>query len=287
MGLRFVKGCRENDKLRRSFFRLAWETFGLDFAPWYQGGWWTDHYLPYSFADGEVVVANVSVNRMELESADSRHLGIQIGTVMTRPEFRGRGLCRRLLEKVLMEWRDRCDILCLLANDSVRDLYPKFGFRPAEEPLHSGPLHRTPGSLRPLDPRERRDRELLLGCYQASNPSSALASVGDPGLLMFYCGGALRKHLYYAEDARTVIVAERAGDTLLCYDLFGEGAALELAGRLAGPGIERVTWGFTPKDPAGMRREQLREEDTTLFLLEGTGEWFRQRDLRLPSLCRT
>ena len=257
MGLRFAKAYREHDKLRKSFFRLARGTFGLDFAPWYQGGWWTDHYIPYSFIDGEEVVANVSVNRMELEHAGNRHYGIQVGTVMTRPECRGRGLCRRLLERVLEEWQDHCDILYLLANDSVLDL------------------------------SEEGDRKLLLDCYQASNPSSALAAVGDPGLLMFYCGGALREHLYYAGDARTVIVAERAGDTLLCHDLLGEGAALELAGRLAGPGIERVTWGFTPKDPAGMRREQLQEEDTTLFLLEGTGAWFRRGDLRLPALSRT
>ena len=287
MGLRFAKAYREHDKLRKSFFRLARETFGLDFAPWYQGGWWTDHYIPYSFIDGEEVVANVSVNRMELEHAGSWHYGIQVGTAMTRPEYRGQGLCRRLLERVLEEWQDHCDILYLLANDSVLDLYPKFGFQPAEEPLHSGPLHRTPGPLRPLDLSEEGDRKLLLDCYRASNPSSALTAVGDPGLLMFYCGGALREHLYYAGDARTVIVAERAGDTLLCHDLLGEGAALELAGRLARPGIARVTWGFTPKDPAGMQLEQLQEEDTTLFLLEGTGAWFRRGDLRLPALSRT
>ena len=287
MGLGFVKAYRENAKLRNSFFRLALETFGLDFAPWYQCGWWTDHYLPYAFVDGGELVANVSVNLMELESAGGRHHGIQVGTVMTRPEFRGRGLCRRLLEQVLEEWRDRCDILYLLANDSVLDLYPKFGFRTAEEPLHSGPLYRVPGSLRPLDPDEERDRKLLLDCYHASNPCSALTSGGDPGLLMFYCAGALRKHIYYAEDARAVVVAEQVGDTLFCHDLFGEGAALELAGRLAGPGIEWVTWGFTPKEPDGMQREQLQEEDATLFLLEGTGEWFRQGDLHLPSLSRT
>ena len=249
MGLRFAKAYREHDKLRKSFFRLAWETFGLDFAPWYQGGWWTDHYIPYSFIDGEEVVANVSVNRMELERAGSRHRGIQVGTVMTRPEYRGRGLCRRLLESVLEEWRDRCDILYLLANDSVLDLYPKFGFRPAEEPLHSGPLHRTPGPLRPLDLSEEGDRKLLLDCYRASNPSSALASVGDPGLLMFYCGGAGRGHPALSRPAWRGCrpgagrASGRAGNRAGDLGLHAQGPRRNAAGTASGGGYHPVPSG--------------------------------------------
>ena len=38
-GFRLTTNVREDPALRQSFFDLARATFGLDFAPWYQGGW--------------------------------------------------------------------------------------------------------------------------------------------------------------------------------------------------------------------------------------------------------
>ena len=43
-----IKNYRNNDALRRSFNRLAGDTFGLDFEDWYQNGYWGENYNPYS-----------------------------------------------------------------------------------------------------------------------------------------------------------------------------------------------------------------------------------------------
>lgn len=58
----FVKDYRSNDELRASFNELVKKTFGLDFEDWYQNGYWTEKYNPYSMVENGKVIANVSVN---------------------------------------------------------------------------------------------------------------------------------------------------------------------------------------------------------------------------------
>ena len=47
MEYRLVTQVKEDPALCRSFFDLAKRVFGLEFAPWYEAGWWSDRYLPY------------------------------------------------------------------------------------------------------------------------------------------------------------------------------------------------------------------------------------------------
>ena len=72
---KLIRQCRDNESLRQSFNRLAERTFGLSFETWYQMGYWSDCYIPYSFVyDGEII-ANVSVNRMMRQDAASYSAG--------------------------------------------------------------------------------------------------------------------------------------------------------------------------------------------------------------------
>lgn len=66
-----IKNYRDNAKLRRSFNALAGKTFGLNFEDWYQNGFWGDDYNPYSVVLNVEVVANVSVNRTNLQYGNS------------------------------------------------------------------------------------------------------------------------------------------------------------------------------------------------------------------------
>lgn len=52
---------------------------------------------------------------------------------MTDENYRKKGLNRILMEKVLSEWKSKCDMIYLYANDSVLDFYLKFGIVPVEE----------------------------------------------------------------------------------------------------------------------------------------------------------
>ena len=288
MPWKIEKSIRENPALRESFMDLAIKTFHLDFHSWYQSGFWQDRYIPYAVTDGKTVAANVSVNVMDMVWDGASRRYIQLGTVMTAPEYRGKGFSRCLMEEVLSDWRDQADGLYLFANDSVLDFYPKFGFRPAQE--HQVSLNVAPkkGNIRRLDMSNPQDLQLLFSCYRYGNPYSRFAMADNEGLLAFYCAGFLKENVYYLPEAGAAAVAEPDGDGCLCYDIFSDGRAelqgiLEVLAAAVSPQAERVVLGFTPKEPVGASAP-LKEEDTTLFLLEGKENLFQDNRLMFPLL---
>ncbi|MFS0871054.1 GNAT family N-acetyltransferase [Paenibacillus xylanilyticus] len=62
---------------------------------------WGERYIPFSFVDGDQVIANASVNIHELIIHGEKKKAIQIGTVMTHPDYRGKGFSTRLMNKIL------------------------------------------------------------------------------------------------------------------------------------------------------------------------------------------
>ena len=264
---------RDDERVRLSFDRLAEETFGISFREWYKNGYWGTSYRPRVLLyDGEVV-ANVSVNIIDIRWQGLCHRLIQIGTVMTRPEYRGRGLSRYLMESVIREWQDWSDALYLFANDSVLNFYPQFGFVRAEEYQCSAALSSTHNSLRKLDMSSSGDVQLLLERYRRGNPFSALSLIGNEGLLMFYCSQFLKDCVYYSDQFDLVVVSEFEQGIMTCYDIFGE-ASCSLSDFLteAAPrGIHRVVFGFSPVSTEGMAQNLFQGEDTTLFVLDKYG----------------
>lgn len=247
----FTTEIWDNTTLRKSFFSLARQTFDLDFEPWYQCGGWQDRYLPHALVCGEQVAANVSVNRMDFQLDGRRRTYLQLGTVMTHPDYRGMGLSRFLMEWILQNWSDRCDGIYLFANDTVLDFYPKFGFLPAEEAqvfFPSSPQQPIP--LRRINPDNPKDRALLIQSYRRSNPFSAFSMENNEGLLLFYALGPFRHFLYTPPEENAVAILEEDGDTLFCHELLGEwsGSLFQTLNRLTQPHIRKIGLGFTPKD---------------------------------------
>ena len=74
---------KDNEKLRKSFNELAALVFGIHFEEWYQRGYWTNRYIPFIFAEGDKVVANVSVNVLDFVINGERKKAIPLGTVMS------------------------------------------------------------------------------------------------------------------------------------------------------------------------------------------------------------
>lgn len=269
--MRLEQNLRENETLRESFFTLARQVFQLDFAPWYHGGYWGDSYRPYAMVEGDRVVANASVNLIHTLVAGVPRLYIQLGTVMTHPDYRGQGLSRQLLEEILREWADPADSIYLYANSTVEAFYPRFGFVRATEHQYSCILTPKPAPLRRLCMDKPEDRSVLLECYRRGNPYSALPMLENPGLLMFYCGGPLAECVYLLPEQEVVAILLQEGDTTLCYDLFckGDTPFLELLAAVALPSTQSVTLGFTPRDTTGCRWAPCLLDDCTLFVLEG------------------
>lgn len=284
MAYHLHKHVRDDDRARAAFNALAGEVFGLSFEEWYRQGCWTDRYIPYLLLDGDRAAANVSVNRMETDWDGKRKHCIQLGTVMTAPAYRGRGLARMLMEEVLRDWLDRCDALYLFANDTVLDFYPKFGFqRQAETQRRLLPSllpAAAPQPLRRLDMALPADRELLRACYQRGNPHTRLPMLDNEGLLMFYCASFLRDHIFYLEDSQTAAILEREEDALICLDLYGgRNAPAETLPHLLGSllqslpdhwtaGAKELRLGFAPAGDALGEAISFGEDDA-LFVYAG------------------
>ena len=282
------KQIRDNAALRRSFNALAKATFDISFETWYQDGFWSNSYIPYTFTEGDTVLAAAAVNRMDFLFQGKTRRYIQIGTVMTDSRYRNRGLSRRLITEILHDWQPRCDSIFLFANGTVLDFYPKFGFSVAQEFQHKKAVskNRASAAARKLDLDKADDRELFARYSQKENPFATLQLLDRRGLTMFH-SAFWKDSIYYAASYDAVIVAEHDGGTLLCCDIFG-GSGYNLDTVLSAvirKETEAVHFGFTPKDTDGCSVEPFQDEDTTLFVLGGTENLFTGgRTLMFPLL---
>ena len=131
MDYTLVKQVRDNAPLRESFFALARRVFGLSFEEWHRAGWWTDRYVPYTmvYRDGSAA-ANVSVNRIDTVWRGEALRLVQLGTVMTAPEHRGKGLARSLMEAVLDDWGPHLRRRLSLCQRHGAGVLPQIRLRP-------------------------------------------------------------------------------------------------------------------------------------------------------------
>lgn len=283
---------REDEAIRASFNELTARIYGFDFEKWYQGGWWKSAYQPHVLLEGGKVVANVSVNPMICTIDGQEKRVVQLGTVMTDEAFRNKGLSRYLMERVLEEWKERCDSIYLFANGSVLDFYPKFGFVKAQEYAFS--MNLKPGDQPDqravkLDMETDKDRQKLLKMAAESKAQSRLEIWRDPGLLMFYADGIGTVHdsVYYIEEMDTVVIAKQQGSTCRILDVFSRGeVSLKEAGlAVAAPGTERLEFGFAPlQEDEAIEAVPCENEDDTLFVMGEAAQLFEQQKLKFPEL---
>ena len=215
--MEFIKDYRENTGLRNSFNKLAMKTFGIEFEDWYQEGYWTDKYVPYSLIDNGKVIANVSVNLLELDIVGQRVPAIQIGTVMTDKEYRNCGYSRLLLEKVLEDYK-HIEVMYLFANDTVLDFYPKFGFVKMKETLFSIDIQPRRSTL----PPKIRDLKFIYDAAAKRKPSAHFGTAATEELLIFYAMKVFKEDIYYLEQEQILVIFQYEGETLHLYDVISE-----------------------------------------------------------------
>ncbi|QAA33128.1 GNAT family N-acetyltransferase [Clostridium manihotivorum] len=285
----FITNFKDNTYYRQSFNELTRKTFGFDFEQWYKLGYWGDSYIPYSLIHNNKVVANISVSIMDFVELNNNKRFIQLGTVMTDYNYRKKGLSRFLMERILQEWKDKCEIVYLFANSSVLNFYPKFGFKKTKQYQYSRKVSTRYGEFlaEKLDMSMESNRRLFMNKATNSVVFSKLAARNNLWLLMFYCHNS--DSIYYIRKEDAIVVAEIQHDTLIINEIF---AAKEinldiLISALTDEDIKKVLFGFTPKFIEGYDLNILTEEDTTLFILEGKGYLFEEHKLMFPVLSHT
>ncbi|WP_127534715.1 GNAT family N-acetyltransferase [Paenibacillus kobensis] len=225
-----ISDYKENKESRDRFNKLASLVFGIEFEHWYQRGCWDDRYICHSVAADHEIIANVSVSKMDLTINGTARKAIQIGTVMTHPDHRGKGLSSLLMNRVLDLYKDECDLFFLFANSSVHEYYPKFGFRPVTESrftmesVESLPRSTAAAKLsniRKLDCENESDFELMQQMARDRHPVSETFGVShnNRGIFLFYAISVFPDCIYYCADEDAIVVCQQEGHTLHLYDV--------------------------------------------------------------------
>lgn len=286
MNYRIIKAYKDDSTLRFCFNELARKTFGLNFEDWYQNGYWGENYVPYSIFDGQKIAANVSVNITDfLWNGETKHF-IQLGTVMTEEKYRNKGLIRRLMQEIEMDYGKKADGFYLFANDSVLDFYPKFGFQKAAEYQYSKQVSiHEEKKVKQVPMKEKKDWKQFEHIIEKSVNNSKFGMIKNVNLIMFYITKFMWENVFYIEEQNTYVIAETEGENLLIHNVFSETPAdLDRVIRAFGEEIKHVTLGFVPQDTEHYIISKIQEEDTTLFVKGKGFNEFEQDKIMFPTL---
>lgn len=280
--MKIIKHYRDDAELRRSFNALAETTFGLNFENWYQMGYWTDNYNPYSIVMDGKIVANVSVNRTDMVIGGQRKRLYQLGTVMTDPQYRNQGLIRAIMAEIEKDIAD-ADGVYLFANDSVVEFYPKFGFVLGKEYLYSKAVTQTgENRMVPVSMADPENREKFRRAMQTSTFCTGCTMMDNPGLIFFYVAQFMQDCVYYCAQLDCWTIAELEEGELTLHNIFADKETdLDAVIAAFGEAVKRVILGFAPADENGFTVEEYREEDCHFFV---KGDVFGEQKLRIPSL---
>jgi GNAT superfamily N-acetyltransferase len=271
-----ISDYKHIDKYKLSFNSLAQSIFGIDFKPWYEQGGWNDKYICYSFIDEDHVIANASINKMTILINKKEYNAIQIGTVMTHPDYRMQGLSRKLIDHIIAKYEHEYDFLYLFANERALDFYPKFGFERMQESsfslnvAHLSNQPTTTYSVRPLSIGNPVDFSMIKNFAVKRTPvSSALSVINNEHQLLFYFILPFHDSFYYIEEADVIVIFKHEDHQLHIFDIisttsFDINTVLK---SIISPDTEVIHFYFTPDYPIDqVKAELISQSEDTLFI---------------------
>ncbi|MBC1422056.1 GNAT family N-acetyltransferase [Listeria seeligeri] len=272
MNYQLISDYKDNELYRKTFNDLAESTFDINFEEWYKQGFWNDKYVCYSYLDKNKVIANVSINKMDLIYQGNDYRALQIGTVMTHPDYRNQGLAQELINHVISKYEQDYDFFYLFANDTVLDFYPKFGFERVEESsftVDATSLKKRNYKIKKLSPDDELDFQLISRIVSNRVPLSSILDVkNSEDLLMFYLLIALRDAIYYIEELDAIVLYEQEEEDLYVLDIISTKKLdiVEVLGFLANKEIETIHVSFTPEKNKYVDASYIIETEDMLFM---------------------
>lgn len=272
--MKLIKGdaVRNNKSMKESFFRLGHATFGLQYEQWDKYGYWDESYTSYAFEDEGEIVANVSTSEATMVLDRKPYKAVQIGGVMTDPKYRGQGLSRKLMEKVIEDALD-ADIIYLFANASVLDFYPKFGFEKRTQStffIHTEHLKRQALEVHKLNIADEKTRQLVFDTATDRLPTSKkMAMLQNESIVMFHALTQYREDLYYVPQLKTIVIAKEFKDRLQVIDILSKEYIDTLTVLNALPiKAPKVELCFTPDILSIPVEQGVLEDDGAMFVKE-------------------
>ena len=189
MNLTFRTYFCDQLELRTELIRFIKQIHNLDLTLLDKQGYWDRNFRPFSYFDGDRMVANACLFTMDMRVNGKDCKVAQLSGVGTDPDYRQKGLAYELDIK-LMEWaRETHDFFYLFADIEAFRLYEKCGFRRVVE--HKSRIKidgcEQSGNIRKLDSSSKDDLDLIYRIACERTPASNLFGVNRPNLLMLWC----------------------------------------------------------------------------------------------------
>ena len=281
-----IKGYHHNTVLRRSFDALSIDTFGLSLEDWYQNRFWGDNYILYSIIEDNKVVANISVSITNMSFSGEMKKFIQLGNVMTDKDYRNRGYIRQIMNQIDAEYADKTDGIYLFANDTVLDFYPKFGFKRAKEYQYSKQvLNSGECQYEKVIMDNTSAWDIMVSVMDKNQFQGRFDMIGNHELIMFYVTKFMRKNVYFHKKSNTFVIAEIDAEQVLIHNVFST-TLVDIDDVFAwfGKNVKKAVLGFVPMNSVGYKVEELKKENTTMFIKGDTLNIIEREKLRIPSL---
>jgi GNAT superfamily N-acetyltransferase len=223
MNLSYRDNYWDSPEHKEAFVHFLIQIFGLDLSLWDRTGFWDHRYRPFSYFAGDSVVSNVCVYSMDMTVLGKRCRLAQISAVGTIPEYRRRGLSRKLLQAAMNWAHDRHDFFFLFADEIAFQLYRQCGFRPGDE--HKARIMvsgiRSRAGVVKLDMQRSDHRERAFRMASAREPVSNILGVDNAKLFMYWCLYSLRDCIYHIPELDVLVLYRRASGLLTVYDIVG------------------------------------------------------------------
>lgn len=252
MELKIIKDYKRNDKYRKSFNELAKLTFNIDFEKWYQLGFWDNRHICFSYVDGERVIANVSASKMDIIQKGKSFSAVQIGTVMTHPEYQRRGLADKLMKEVFNEYRNKCNLMFLFANKSALGFYNRYGFSTVTETQFTAKINvegKKGLEVRKLDLSDTKDIGILNSISKERITLSEKFGVDNSEcILAWHCISVFPKDIYYIDSLDTIVIYKIKDNIIDIFDVVSckKVNLLNVINEIATKEINKVVFHFTP-----------------------------------------
>lgn len=281
-----IKDYKHNDKYRLSFNKLAQDTFEIDFEKWYADGHWNENYICYSYLFEDEVVSNVSLNTMELIIGGQVQRAIQIGTVMTEPSHRRKGLAYELMNKIFDDYDQSYQLYFLAADEEAVSLYEKCGFKYKAENQYSIDLNGYNLLDKPLEPIKISPKKMLEIKKQAQPLSKVLCATGDEHVLMFYYTLGFSNFIYEVSD-QIYVIFEIEDDILQLYDILSSRKIdlQKLIEDITPKNVNTVICHFTPEE--SIKNLKVSIDSTSNWMVRATSTKTLPTEARFPRISQT
>jgi predicted N-acetyltransferase YhbS len=279
---------RDNGGLRFGLNVLTKKVFDFTFEKWYDADFWDQNSVPFSVVEDGNILANVMAHTMSFLVDGEEKEFIQLGTVMTDPQYRGRGYSAAIFEKLMKIYGDRgYRNFYLFANDSVVDFYPKFGFENEKEYVCKCDMRSSSGKmkLRHIDMNDLSKVKDVVN-FAVNNFAGKRVVLKNRGIYGFWLNG--NENIYFSDEFNCYVAAEIKDDMLVIYDVFSahEPNYKKLAEAFGG-NYSSVILKFSPTNTAGFETKEYSEQDCNLFIIGDELKKFASEKLIFPEFSHT